>query len=152
MSRLCRNHSRSYPGRSAPCPGKWRATEIDCGEERSSLTAEQKSAEVILAQGSIPGAPSEGPNREGAPRSAEMEWEDSPLPVQVGSESLGCSIRRMQGGGERAGPERYWCGACAVKRTVRMAEWMLNPVSPLSILGGHEPKAVAPAGCKAGVK
>ena len=29
MARVCRNHSRSYPGRSAPCPEKWRATEID---------------------------------------------------------------------------------------------------------------------------
>jgi len=39
------------------------------------------------------------------------------LPIQVGSESLGRSIRRMQGGGERAGPERYWCGAMqAAKR------------------------------------
>ena len=50
MSRLCSDHSRSYPGRSAPCPGKWRATEIDCGEEEFSLSPEQKSAEVILAQ------------------------------------------------------------------------------------------------------
>ena len=62
MSRLCRNPSRSYPGRSAPRPGKWRATEIDCGEEESSLSPEQKSAEVIVAR--CPKEPSEGPNRE----------------------------------------------------------------------------------------
>ena len=57
MSRLCSNHSRSYPGRSAPCPGKWRATEIDCGEEESSLSPEQKSAEVIVAVGLFRGRP-----------------------------------------------------------------------------------------------
>src|SRR5215471_3180234 len=50
MSRLCSDLSRSYLGRSAPRPGKWRATEIDCGEESSSLSPEQKSAEVILAR------------------------------------------------------------------------------------------------------
>jgi hypothetical protein len=50
MSRLGSDHSRSYPGRAAPCPGKWRATASDCGEEESSLSPEQKSAEVILAR------------------------------------------------------------------------------------------------------
>src|SRR6185369_12166021 len=34
-----------------------------------------------------------------------------PSPIQVGDESLGRSLRRMQAGGERAAPERYWCGA-----------------------------------------
>jgi len=34
-----------------------------------------------------------------------------PSPIQVSGESLGRSIRWMQAGGERAAPERYWCGA-----------------------------------------
>src|SRR5712692_1757445 len=61
MPRLCSDHSRSYPGRAAPCPGKWRATAMDCGEESSALTAAQQSAEVRVAR--CPGGPSEGPNR-----------------------------------------------------------------------------------------
>ncbi len=29
-------------------------------------------------------------------------------PIQVGTKSLGRSVRWMQAGGEKAGPERYW--------------------------------------------
>ena len=61
MPRLCSDCSRSYPGRAAPCPGQWRATAIDCGEESSALSAAQQSAEVRVAR--CPGGPSEGPNR-----------------------------------------------------------------------------------------
>ncbi len=50
MSHLCSDNSRSYPGRAAPCPGKGRATASDGGEEESSLSAEQQSAEGIGAQ------------------------------------------------------------------------------------------------------
>jgi hypothetical protein len=64
MWRLGSTPSRSYPGRAAPGLGQWRATASDCGEEYSSLSAAQQSAEVILARGSIPGTQSAGPNRE----------------------------------------------------------------------------------------
>ena len=54
MLRLCTDHSRSYPGRAASRPGKWRATAIDGACEESTLTPAQQSAEVIVARGPLP--------------------------------------------------------------------------------------------------
>jgi hypothetical protein len=50
--------------------------------------------------------------RNGARREAQRwnGWK-IPSPIQVGGESLGRSVRWLQAGGERAAPERYWCGA-----------------------------------------
>src|SRR5712692_847969 len=50
MARLCRDNSRSYPGRAAWCPGQWRATAIDYERAQAALTAGQQSAEVIVAR------------------------------------------------------------------------------------------------------
>jgi hypothetical protein len=45
-----------------------------------------------------------------------------PSPIQVGDESLGRSLRRMQAGGERAAPERYWCGAMQTAKRPGLAQ------------------------------
>jgi hypothetical protein len=45
-----------------------------------------------------------------------------PSPIQGGDESLGRSLRRMQAGGERAAPERYWCGAMQTAKRPGLAQ------------------------------
>ncbi len=45
-----------------------------------------------------------------------------PSPIQVGGESLGRSVRWMQAGGERAAPERYWCGAMQTAKRPGLTE------------------------------
>src|SRR6266576_3344640 len=46
----------------------------------------------------------------------------SPCLYEAGMEPLGRSVRWMQTGGERAAPERYWCGAMQAAKRPGLAE------------------------------
>jgi hypothetical protein len=46
----------------------------------------------------------------------------SPCLYEAGIEPLGRSVRWMQTGGERAAPERYWCGAMQAAKMPGLAE------------------------------
>jgi hypothetical protein len=46
----------------------------------------------------------------------------SPCLYEAGIEPLGRSVRWMQTGGERAAPERYWCGAMQAAKMPGLAQ------------------------------
>jgi hypothetical protein len=67
-------------------------------------------------------SPSVGNEAECATKHIDGMYGKSQCLYEAGTEPLGRSVRWMQPGGERAAPERYWCGAMQAAKMPGLAQ------------------------------